>query len=133
MTAIAHRDRQSRAADALCSAVLALEVLGSLVMWAPIPLAWMWIGARANEATGSLAAGAAVTFLGFLLTTIATMKGLARLDLLWIRERRRAGHDQVEGALTRVVVVSATLGLVGFMAWYYLLSDAFVLPFMPSQ
>ena len=120
-------------AKAASVAVLALEALGTFVMWAPVPLAWMWVGAQVYNATGSLAADGIVALLGFAATVTITMMALARLDAAWIALRRRAGHDQVNGALPQVVVVSATFGLLGFLVWFYVLSDAFILPFMPSQ
>jgi hypothetical protein len=125
--------RVKRGAGAASAAVLALEAMGSLLMWAPLPLAWMWVGGRVYNATGSLAADGTVALLGFLVTMWLTMAALNRLDGVWIELRRQAGHRQQQGALTQVVVVSATLGLLGFFVWYYLLSDAFILPFMPSQ
>jgi len=115
------------------AAVLVLEVVGSLLMWAPIPFAWLWVGGRVYAATGSLAADGGAVLLGFIATVTAAMVALNRVDAVWIRLRQRAGHDQREGALTQVVVVSATLGLVVFGVWYYILSDAFIIPFMPSQ
>jgi hypothetical protein len=60
------------------------------------------------------------------------MEALARLDRLWVALRRRAGHDQAQGVLTRVVVVSATLGLLAFFLWYYVIGGAFVIRFMPT-
>ena len=54
-------------------------------------------------------------------------------DVAWVALRRRAGHDQREGALTQVVVVSATIGIAGFLLWYYVLEQAYVIPFMPSR
>ena len=113
--------------------VVVLEMIGSLLMWAPIPLAWMWIGGHVYRATGSLGADLAVIFVGFSATTILAMRALTRLDTTWIKLRRYAGYKQVDGALTQVVVASATLGLVAFFVWYYILEDAFILPFMPSQ
>jgi hypothetical protein len=113
--------------------VVAAEAIGSLMMWAPIPIAWMWVGARVYEATGSLVADGAVVLLGFLATISLAMAALTRLDRVWVDLRRQAGHDQAEGALTRVVVISATLGILMFLLWYYVLSHAFILPFMPSQ
>lgn len=113
--------------------VVALEVVGSLLMWAPIPIAWMWVGARVYEATGSLGADLGVVFVGFSVTTILAMRALHRLDRTWIKLRRYAGYDQAEGALTQVVVASATFGLVAFLIWYYVLEDAYILPFMPTQ
>jgi hypothetical protein len=122
-----------RVANAASAAVVAVEVISSLLMWAAIPIAWMWVGARVYDATGSLAVDMGVALLGFLATTALAMRALNRLDRVWIALRRRAGHDQVKGALTQVVVVSATLGIVLFLVWFYILSHAFILPFMPSQ
>src|SRR5439155_9134854 len=58
-----------RAAKAASAGVLAVEAIGSLLMWAPIPLAWLWVGSRVYNATGSLAADGGVAILGFLATT----------------------------------------------------------------
>ena len=110
---------------AICALLLALEALGSLVMWAGIPLAWLWIG--------SLGLDLGIAFLGFVLTLFLVLSGLRRVDQGWIALRRRAGYEQKEGALSQVVTVSATLALVIFMAWYYLFSHAYVIPFMPSN
>jgi hypothetical protein len=120
------------AANAASTAVLGVEVLGSLLMWAPIPLAWFWVGARVYEQTESLAAGGAVAFIGFVGTVILAMRALARLDGVWVALRRRAGHDQAEGALDRVVIASATLGILLFLVWFYVIKQAFILPFMPT-
>ncbi len=122
-----------RAGKAACAAVLAAEAFGTLLLWAPLPFAWIWIGGRIYALTGSLFADGAVALLGFSLSAWMAMRGLARLDQAWITLRRRAGYAQSEGALTQVVVVSATLGIGAFLLWYYLFSKAFILPFMPSQ
>ena len=123
-------DRRFAGAGAL--AVLTVEVVGSLAMWAPVPLAWIWVGARAYEATDRMFAGGVVALLGILATTTLLLVLLVRLDSVWVTLRRRAGHEQPEGAFTRVVVASATLGLIGFVIFYYV-SGAFVMPFMPMQ
>lgn len=120
-----------RVANAACAAVLALEAIGSLSMWVPLPLAWLWVGGRVYAGTSSLAADCGVAFVGFVATTSLAMAALGRLDRVWVVLRRRAGHDQGEGALTQVVVVSATLGILLFLLWFYVLSkNAFVIPFM---
>ena len=122
-----------RGGRAACAVVLAAEAFGTLVLWAPLPFAWIWIGGRAYALTGSLLADGSVALLGFAASAFLAMRGLARLDQSWIALRRRAGYAQREGALTQVVVVSATLGIGAFLLWYYLFSKAFILPFMPSQ
>jgi hypothetical protein len=112
--------------------LLAIEAVGSLAMWAGIPLAWLWIGGRVYNLTGSLGADLGVAFLGFVFTLLAALTGLRRIDEGWIALRRRAGYEQEEGMLPQVVVASATLALVLFVGWYYLFSHAYVIPFMPS-
>jgi hypothetical protein len=66
-------------------------------------------------------------------TESLAVAALTRTDRAWVALRRRAGHDQRQGALTRAVVVSATFGLLAFFVWYYILTHAFIIPFMPSQ
>jgi hypothetical protein len=124
---------RTRLTAAACAAVLAIEALGTVLMWAPIPLAWLWIGGRVYSVTGSLAADLAVAFGGFIATTLLAVMVLHRIDGLWIALRRRAGHDQEGGALPQVAVVSGTFGMIAFLLWYYLLAKAFIMPFMPSH
>jgi hypothetical protein len=123
----------SRLARAGSAALLAIEALGTLLMWAPIPLAWLWIGGRVYSLTGSLATDLAVAFAGFIGTTLLAVVVLQRVDQAWITLRRRAGHDQENGALSQVAIVSGTIGIALFLLWYYLLAKAFIMPFMPSQ
>ena len=52
------------------AALIALEGFGTVLMWAPIPLAWLWIGGRVYTVTGSLGADLAVAFLGFVATVL---------------------------------------------------------------
>ena len=113
--------------------LVVVEAIGAVCMWAPIPLAWFWIGARVYEATGSMAADLAVIGIGFGVSCVLMMKVLAHVDQLWIELRQRAGHKQASGALNQVVVVSATLGILAFLVWAYLIDQAFIMPFMPNQ
>jgi hypothetical protein len=103
-------------------------------MWAAIPVAWFWVGARVYDATGSVAADGAVALLGFIGTTILAMSLLARIDGAWVALRRRGGHPQAKGALPQVVIVTATVGIGAFVLWFYVLGDRhFIIPFMPSR
>lgn len=120
------------AADAACAAVLTVEATGSLLLWV-VPLAWLWVGGRVYIATSSLAADMAVAFLGFVATTLLAMTALGRTDKTWVALRRRAGHDQAEGALAQVMIISLTLGLILFLLWFYVIERAFVIPFMPTK
>jgi hypothetical protein len=123
----------ARGTTVACGALLAVEAIGSLAMWAGIPLLWLWIGGRVYSLTGSLGADAVVAFLGFVGMLFLALLGLRRVDRGWIALRRRAGYEQEDGALPQVVTVSVTLALLTFFAWYYLFSHAYVIPFMPSN
>jgi hypothetical protein len=115
------------------AALLVAEVLGCLLMYLPIPAAWMWIGARVYDATSSMMADLTVAFGGFAVTTLFTMGALNRMDATWVSLRRRAGYDQRDGALTRVVVVSATIGMAAFWVWFHIIEGAFIIRFMPTH
>ena len=125
--------RGRRAAAVASLAILAVEALGTLIMWVPIPMAWFWIGSHVFDATGSIMADGIVVLGGFLVTVIAVLKVLARLDVVWIGLRRRAGHDQRDGALNQVVIVSATFAIVGFWVWFHIIENAYIIPFMPTD
>ena len=114
-------------------AVLAVEAVGTFLMWVPIPLAWFWIGARVYDATNSIMADLVVVLAGFIASVLLVMKLLARLDRVWIALRRRAGHDQRDGALNQVVVASATFGVIGFWVWFHIIENAYIIPFMPTD
>ncbi len=127
-----YEQRGGPAADAACAAVLAVEATGSLLLWV-LPLGWLWVGGRVYIATSSLAADMAVAFLGFVATTLLAMTALGRTDRIWMALRRRAGHEQDEGALAQVMIISLTLGLLLFLLWFYVIERAFVIPFMPTK
>jgi hypothetical protein len=109
------------------------EVIGCLLIWIAIPVGWMWIAARVYEATLSIAADLAVALGGFIATTAFAMSALNRIDRVWVQMRRRAGHEQREGALTRIVVVTAGVGFAAFYVWFHFIEQAFILEFMPTS
>ena len=125
--------RGRRAASAASLLLLVLEAIGTVLMWVPIPLAWFWIGARVYDVTGSIFADGVVVLGGFLATVILVMQVLARIDRAWVDLRRKAGHEQREGALNQVVVASATFGIIGFWVWFHIIEKGFVIPFMPVE
>ena len=123
---------ERRTGQAASAALLVVETAGAVLLWGPLPFAWLWIGGRIYALTGSLAADGFIGFAGFIGSVVLVVAGLRRIDVVWISLRRRAGHVQPEGALQEVVSISGAFGLLGFVLWYYLFSHAYVLPFMPS-
>ena len=113
--------RRRRADAALAGAVLAIETLLVLSLWGPQPVAWLWVGSQAEYRTGSVMLGVTVAFLGLLASLMLTLALATRLDYVWRLLRRAAGHDQREGVLGRLFVVTAIVALVLFTAWFVLL------------
>jgi hypothetical protein len=107
-----------RAFDKLFAASLvAVMMLVSIAFWGPIPAAWLWIGAQVKHQTGSGGLAACVSCAGLLLTLLAGLVLLTRLDRFWILVRRAAGHDQRAGAIGPVFAIAAVIGVTLFTLW----------------
>jgi hypothetical protein len=114
--------RGRRRVDALLAgAVLVLEALVVLSVWGPQPLGWMWIGSQVEYATESVFLGIVVAFAGLIGSLIVTLAVATRLDHLWRLLRRAAGHDQRDGVLGRIFMVTAIVAAAGFTVWFLLL------------
>ncbi len=92
-----------------------IAVAGSF--WGPIPMAWLWIGAQVKYHTDSVSLAIVVAFLGMLLTLLAGLSLLKRLDNFWILVRRAAGYDQRKGIIGPVFAVAAVIGATLFTIW----------------
>jgi hypothetical protein len=111
-----------RIADAaLAGAVLVLEALLVLSAWGPQPVGWLWVGSQVDYRADSVFLGITVAFFGLIASLIVTLAVAARLDRLWRLLRRAAGHDQREGVLARIFVVTAIVAAIGFTVWLVLL------------
>ncbi len=102
----------------LAFAVLALETLLCLSVWAPQPLGWLWVGSQVVPLADSNMLGIVVAFAGILATLFLTLAVASRLDRVWRLLRRAAGHDQREGALSRIFGASAIVALAVFAFWF---------------
>jgi hypothetical protein len=111
-----------RLVDALLAgAVLLVEMLVVLSAWGLQPVGWMWIGSQIDYATGSVFLDIVVAFLGLIGSLILTLMVATRLDHVWRLLRRAAGHDQREGVLGRIFMITAIVAAVGFTVWFLLL------------
>jgi hypothetical protein len=117
-----HGGAGRRRTDALlAAAVLALETLVVLSAWGPQPVGWLWIGSQVNYWTGSVFLGITVAFFGLIGSLIVTLMLATQLDGLWRLLRRAAGHDQREGVLGRIFMVTAIVAAIAFTVWLVLL------------
>jgi H+/Cl- antiporter ClcA len=111
-----------RRVDALlAAAVLVVEALVVLSAWGPQPVAWMWVGSQLDHLTGSVFLGIVAAFAGLIGSLILTLMLATRLDHLWRLLRRAAGHDQREGVVGRLFMITAIVAAAGFTVWFLLL------------
>jgi hypothetical protein len=105
--------------------VLAIMVIGSIVLWAGTPLAWLWIGAQIQGATQSLGTALAAAFAGVIVSILVLASLLARLSDLYRANRIARGLDDPgHVVLEGVLVVSAGISLAAFTIWFLLFAGA---------
>jgi hypothetical protein len=102
---------------ALSLGLALLMVAINLLFWGPLPAAWLWVGAQVDYHTESVSAGIAVSFVGMMLTLVAALAGLKRIDHAWILVRRAAGYDQRKGIIVPIFATTAAIGAVCFTFW----------------
>ena len=112
------RGGRRRLVDAcFAGAILLVMVIVAMCFWGPIPLAWLWISAQIQYHTGSVSLAIFLAFLGMILTLLAGLALVKRLDQFWILVRRAAGHDQRKGVIGPVFGAAAVLGASLFTIW----------------
>jgi hypothetical protein len=105
----------------LAAAILVVETLLCLTLWGPQPAGWLWVGSQVDYKTGSVEAGIVVAFLGMIATLMLTLALAKQLDEVWKLVRRAAGHQQKEGLLERIFVVSLAIAGTAFLIWFFLI------------
>jgi hypothetical protein len=113
--------RRRRVDEVLAALVLLAEGLVVLSVWGPQPVGWLWVGSQVDYATGSVFLGITVAFFGLIGTLIVTLVLASRIDHLWQLVRRAAGHDQREGMLGRMFMVTAIVAAAIAVFWLLVL------------
>jgi hypothetical protein len=106
-----------------------IMLIGGLVLWVGIPLAWLWIGSQIQAATGSLGAAVGAMMIGVVASIVLMIPVLGWLSnkhrsLLVARGQPDNGHL----ALEVVLVASATIAVVLFGAWFLLFAGSSPIP-----
>ena len=102
----------------LAAAILVVETLLCATLWGPQPAAWLWLGSQLYHETNSIGMAILVAFAGMLTTILATLAIAMRLDRLWKILRRASGHEQENGALERIFVISMVVAGIAFAIWF---------------
>ncbi|HEV2075373.1 MAG TPA: hypothetical protein VGR10_03975 [Thermoleophilaceae bacterium] len=127
-------ERSRRRDSILAGAILALETLVLLTIWGPQPAGWLWVGSQVDYLTGSVEAGITVAFAGMVTTLMLTVALAKRIDHWWKLVRRAAGHEQRNGAIERIFVVSIAIGVSIFLVWFFVIQGpgSMIFPAQPQ-
>jgi hypothetical protein len=109
--------RRRRLDQFVAAVILVLETILLATLWGPQPAAWLWVGSQIDYHSGSVVLGILTAFVGMIATMLGTIALAMRLDHAWKIVRRAAGHEQKEGALERIFVVSMVVGGIAFAIW----------------
>ena len=104
--------------EVISAGILGIMMLVAASFWGPIPMAWLWIGGQIKYHADSIILSIGVAFLGMILTLLAGLSLLKRLDGFWILVRRAAGYDQRSGMIGPVFAVAAVIGVTLFTIWF---------------
>jgi len=104
--------------EAIAVVILSVETAVGISLWGPQPLAWLWIGSYVEYYSAWVELGLLSAFVGMLASMLVTIAVLKRIDHAWRLVRRAAGHDQQEGALEWIFVVSLTIAVTSYLTWF---------------
>jgi hypothetical protein len=107
-----------RKIDKALAAMVGLVMLAAnLLLWGPIPLAWLWIVAHLGGLANHPFWAVLVAFTGILFSMLLMLMLLMKLDQAWILSRRASGVEQTQGVLTRMFLGCSLLGAILFGLW----------------
>jgi len=109
--------------------MLTMMFLGSLVLWIGVPLAWLYVGSMVQGSTNSISAALAVMAVGVVVSILLLVPILGWLNHKHLKLREARGLETYgQTALEAVLVVSAGVALVGFLAWFFLFAGTSPVP-----
>ena len=114
--------------------MLAMMFLGSLVLWVGLPLGCLYVGSVVQDATDSVGVALLAMAAGVVVGIVAIVPLLGFLNRKHMEVRAARGLDTYGTApLEGVLVISATIALVGFVVWFFFLSGASPFPFFSGK
>ena len=109
-------------------ALVLVMLAGCLFLWVGVPLGWLWIGSQVQSSL-SLGAAMMITMAGIVVTIIAVVIALGRLNRWHVElQQRRNGAVPASSPLEVMLVSSAGVALVGFGIWFFLFAGASPVP-----
>ena len=98
-----------------------MMIIGSLVLWAGVPLGWLWVGSQLQASSDNLSLAITVMLVGAVVSVILIAGLLVRLDHWQESLREAAGKPPSEYPLLEMVlVVTAAVAVVAFGLWFFI-------------
>ena len=114
--------------------MLAIMFLGSLGLWVGIPLGCLYLGSRVQDATDSVGVAIIAMAFGLVAGIFAIVPLLGYLNRKHMEVRAARGLDTYgQAPLEGVLVVSATLAVVGFAIWFFFFAGTSPIPFLSGK
>jgi hypothetical protein len=114
--------------------ILLMMLVAGLVLWLGVPVAWLWIGSQVQGVTGSLPLALLVMAVGVVASIVVIVSILGWLSRKHGETRGARGlDDHGHVALEGIMVVTAAIAVVGFVAWFFLFSGSSPIPIMGGQ
>ena len=109
--------------------LLVMMFAGALALWIGVPLLWLWIGSRVQEATNSVGAAMGLMLFGAVATIVLVVPVLARMNEVYERAREARGLENYgQVPLESILVATATVAVVLFCIWFFFLAGTSPLP-----
>jgi hypothetical protein len=114
--------------------MLAIMFLGSLVLWVGLPIGCLYVGSRVQDATNSVGVAVIAMAACVVVGIVAIVPLLGYLNRKHMEVRAARGLDTLgQAPLEGVLVVSATVALVGFVVWFFIFSGAAPIPVLSDK
>lgn len=111
--------------------LLTMMVLGGIGLWVGVPLLTLYVGSQVESGTGSVGAALAASAAVLVASIAIVLWILGSLSRRHEHVREARGldpHGQV--ALEGIMAVSATIAVLGFVAWFFIFSGSSPVPLL---
>src|SRR5918997_4002496 len=106
------------------AAMLAVMFAGALALWVGVPLLWLYIGSKIQDATDSVGAALGLMLVGSVLTILLFVPLLGRLNEAYEHLRESRGLDNYgQAPLEAMLVISAVVAVAVLVAYFLVFSD----------
>lgn len=109
--------------------LISMMLLGGLVLWVGIPLAWLYVGGQVHGSGASVGTALLVMAVGVAISIAALIPVLVWLNRKYGDVREARGLEPLGNvALEGVLAASAGIALIAFAIWFLLFAGTSPVP-----